>query len=163
MSQMGQTRLLCDVGLNVRIGTSPPFAERHLWNVVSSKPDHSGLMPATLISLAHFSVSVAMCLPDYSGEPGSTVPPRSASRAFILSSARAALICAQQRSTSSTARPSRLPIRPQRCASLRVTCNKGRVKHNQGIARPSPGRPFYVSIACRTGHDYSSLSYAYLG
>src|SRR5947209_5547966 len=55
-------------------------------------PNQSALMPADLITLAHFSVSPAMSLPKSAGEPGSTVPPRSASRAFILGSARAALI-----------------------------------------------------------------------
>jgi hypothetical protein len=42
--------------------------------------------------LAHFSVSSAMSLPKSGGEPGSTVPPKSASRALIWGSARAALI-----------------------------------------------------------------------
>ena len=58
-------------------------------------PDHSGLMPANLITLAHFSVSSAMSLPKSAGEPASTVPPNSASRAFILGSAIAALAQAQ--------------------------------------------------------------------
>ena len=54
--------------------------------------DHSGLMLAARITLAHFSVSSAMSLPKSAGEPASTVPPRSASRALILGSARPALI-----------------------------------------------------------------------
>jgi hypothetical protein len=54
--------------------------------------DHSGLMPANLITLAHFSISSATSLPKSVGEPVSTVPPRSAIRAFMLGSARAALI-----------------------------------------------------------------------
>src|SRR5262249_31722362 len=53
---------------------------------------HSGLMFAARITLAHFSVSSAISLPKSAGEPASTVPPRSASRAFILGSARAAVI-----------------------------------------------------------------------
>src|SRR6516165_8912663 len=53
---------------------------------------HSGLMFAERITLAHFSVSSTMNLPKSVGEPVSTVPPRSASRAFIVGSARAALI-----------------------------------------------------------------------
>ena len=44
------------------------------------------------MTLPHFSVSSVMSLPKSLGEPGSTVPPRSASRAFILGSASAALI-----------------------------------------------------------------------
>src|SRR5262245_8272672 len=54
--------------------------------------DHSGLMLAARITLAHLSVSSAMCLPKSAGESTSTSPPRSVSRAFILGSARAALI-----------------------------------------------------------------------
>ena len=45
---------------------------------------HSGLMFAERITLAHFSVSSTMNLPKSVGEPVSTVPPRSASRAFIV-------------------------------------------------------------------------------
>src|SRR5262249_61117953 len=41
--------------------------------------DHSGLMPADLITLPHFSVSSAMNLPKSADEPASTVPPTSAS------------------------------------------------------------------------------------
>src|SRR5713101_9190935 len=56
--------------------------------------DHSGFAPENLITLAHFSVSSAMSLPKSAEEPGSTVPPRSANRAFSLGSARPALISA---------------------------------------------------------------------
>jgi hypothetical protein len=44
-----------------------------------------------LITLPHFSVSSAMSLPKSADDPGSGVPPRSARRALILGSARAAL------------------------------------------------------------------------
>src|SRR5262245_14203875 len=54
--------------------------------------DHSALMPANLITLAHFSVSAAMCLPKSVGGPPNGVAPMSASRACILGSDRAALI-----------------------------------------------------------------------
>src|SRR5262249_8794010 len=53
---------------------------------------YSALMLADLITLPHFSVSSAMCLPKSAGEPRRTVPARSARRAFILGSSRAALI-----------------------------------------------------------------------
>src|SRR6516165_5087971 len=56
------------------------------------RADHSALMPANLITLAHFSVSAAMCLPKSVGGPPNGVAPRSASRACILGSDRAALI-----------------------------------------------------------------------
>src|SRR5205807_2573184 len=65
-------------------------------------PGQSGLMPADLITLAHLSVSSAMSLPKSTGEPGRTVPPRSASRAFRLGSARAAFIPALSLSMIST-------------------------------------------------------------
>src|SRR6478752_5331325 len=57
-----------------------------------SDGDHSGLMPANLISLAHFSVSSAMNFPNSAGEPANTLHPRSARRPFIVGSERAALI-----------------------------------------------------------------------
>src|SRR5262245_6160075 len=53
---------------------------------------YSALMLADLITLPHFSVSSAMSLPKSAGVPGSTVAPKSASRALILGSARPALI-----------------------------------------------------------------------
>ena len=62
----------------------------------------SALSPANLTTLPHFSVSSAMSLPKSAGEPGSTVPPRSANRAFIFGSARAALISLLSFSTIST-------------------------------------------------------------
>src|SRR5262249_14611894 len=52
---------------------------------------HCGLMPAKLITLPHFSVSSTISLPNWAGDPGSGVPPRSARRALILGSASAAL------------------------------------------------------------------------
>src|SRR4029450_2858494 len=55
-------------------------------------PDQSGLILPARITLPHFSVSSEMSLPKSAGEPGSGVAPRSASRAFILGSASAALI-----------------------------------------------------------------------
>src|SRR5262249_33249459 len=62
-----------------------------LWNIRLLKQPHSGLMPANLITLAHFSVSSAISFPNSAGDPGSVTPPRSARRAFILGSWRAAL------------------------------------------------------------------------
>src|SRR6516162_3450552 len=82
--------------------TLPPrLAERVIWNI---RPDlvHSGLMLAARITLPHFSVSSAMNLPKSAGEPASIVPPKSASRAFILGSARPALISLLSLSTIST-------------------------------------------------------------
>ena len=52
---------------------------------------HSGLILEVFITLPHFSVSSAISLPNWAGDPGSGVPPRSARRAFILGSSRAAL------------------------------------------------------------------------
>src|SRR5262249_1076366 len=50
------------------------------------------LMLAARITLPHFSVSSAISFPKSAGESASTVPPRSASRAFSLGSASAVLI-----------------------------------------------------------------------
>src|SRR5262249_30466378 len=55
-------------------------------------PDQSALTPANFTTLPHFSVSSAMSLPKSLGEPVSAMPPRSASRAFILGSATPASI-----------------------------------------------------------------------
>src|SRR5215813_9994596 len=60
--------------------------------LADARADHSALMPANLSTLAHFSVSSAMCFPKSAGEPASTVAPRLAKRALMLGSARAALI-----------------------------------------------------------------------
>ncbi len=63
-----------------------------LWNTWRRLLDHSGLMPANWITLAHFSVSSAMNLPKSEGVPASNVLPRSARRVFIFGSTSAALI-----------------------------------------------------------------------
>src|SRR6516225_12085081 len=52
---------------------------------------HSALILAARITLPHFSVSSVISLPNWTGDPGSGVPPRSARRAFILGSSKAAL------------------------------------------------------------------------
>ena len=62
---------------------------------------HCGLMPANLITLAHFSVSSAMNLVNSPGEVENDMAPRSASRALILGSMRAALTSLLRRSTIS--------------------------------------------------------------
>src|SRR5712692_8712057 len=56
-------------------------------------PDHTGLTLAARITLPHFSVSSAMSLPKWAGDPASTVAPRSVRRALMLGSARPALMC----------------------------------------------------------------------
>src|SRR5262245_54536028 len=71
-------------------GHRDAFAERDLWNI--GLHAHSGLIPANLITLPHFSVSSAMNLPKSAEELANTVAPRSAIRAFIRGSARPALI-----------------------------------------------------------------------
>jgi hypothetical protein len=80
------------------------LAERELWN---NKPrahrPHCTLMLAARITLPHFSVSSAMSLPKSAGEPASTTPPNSASRALIVGSARAVLISLLSLSTISAA------------------------------------------------------------
>src|SRR5437016_3577295 len=79
------------------------FAHRNLWNIGRfSRLSQSALMPANLITLPHFSVSSAMSLPKSAGEPASTAPPTSASRAFSFGSARLVLTSLLSLSTIST-------------------------------------------------------------
>src|SRR5262249_24397330 len=52
----------------------------------------SGLRLAARITLPHFSASLLISLPKSAGEPASAAAPKSASRAFILGSARATFI-----------------------------------------------------------------------
>ena len=54
--------------------------------------NHSGLMPANLTTLPHFSVSSARNLPNAAGEPAIVTAPRSAIRALTVGSARPELI-----------------------------------------------------------------------
>src|SRR5215469_8610298 len=77
------------------------FAERNIMEDLPGLPDQSALTPANFTTLPHFSVSWAMSLPKSAGEPGSAVAPHSASRAFILGSASAALISVLSLSTIS--------------------------------------------------------------
>ena len=83
-----------------RSGHRDAFAERDLWNIAGTAGS-SGLMLAARITLPHFSVSSAISLPKSAGEPDSAVPPKSASRALILGSARPALISLLSLSTIS--------------------------------------------------------------
>src|SRR5262245_44194586 len=62
---------------------------------------HCGLMLAARITFAHFSLSSTTSFPKSAGEPRTTVPPRSASRASTLGSASAALISLLSLSTIS--------------------------------------------------------------
>ena len=65
---------------------------RNSWGGIGKLPGHSGFMPENLITLAHFSPSSTRSLPKSAGEPGSTVPPKAATRPFSLGSASPALI-----------------------------------------------------------------------
>src|SRR5262249_25412715 len=78
---------------------------------------HSALIPANLITLPHFSVSSAMNLPKSAEAPGSAVAPNSASRAFILGSARAALTSLLSLSTISAGVAFGAPMPNQKLAS----------------------------------------------
>src|SRR5262249_26089557 len=89
-------------GRFIRLVATPRFAERTLRNIGRRLVDHSGLMLAARITLAHFSVSSTMNFPNSAGEPTTGVPPTSASRALILGSARPALISLLSFSTIST-------------------------------------------------------------
>src|SRR5262245_36145604 len=93
------------------------LVQRALRNIRRGRVDHSALMLAARITFAHFSVSSAMSLAKSAGEPGSGVPPRSASRALILGSARPALISLLSLSTISTGVSLGAPKPPQKLAS----------------------------------------------
>src|SRR4249919_2506390 len=53
------------------------------WNFQPRFPGQSGLAPDDLTTAPHLSVSSATNFPKSAAEPGNTVVPRSASRAFI--------------------------------------------------------------------------------
>ena len=67
-------------------------------------------MPADLITLAHFSVSSAISLPKFAGEPGSAVLPMLVKRAFSLGSTRPALISLFSLSITSAGVPLGAPM-----------------------------------------------------
>src|SRR5215469_351447 len=67
--------------------------------------DHSGLMPATLMTLAHFTMSAAMNLPKSAPELTSGAPPRSMALALIIGSESAAAISRLSFSTISAGVP----------------------------------------------------------
>src|SRR5262249_52375634 len=79
-------------GLHLADSSAPRFAERTLWKICRERTDQSALTPANFTTSPHFSVSSAISLPKSAGDPASTVPPKSASRALTLGSARPALI-----------------------------------------------------------------------
>src|SRR5262245_13927878 len=71
---------------------------------------HTGLMLAARITLPHFWVSSARSLPKSDGDTPNGVPPKSAIRAFILESARPALISLLIFSMTSSGVPLGAPI-----------------------------------------------------
>src|SRR5262249_3091930 len=88
---------------NSSLDTNRPIqVQRDVMEDLPGLRDQSALTPANFTTLADFSVSSAMNFPKSAGEPGRAVAPNSASRAFILGSARAALISLLSLSTIST-------------------------------------------------------------
>jgi hypothetical protein len=80
-------------------------------------PRHSGLMPANLITVAHFSVSAAMSLPKSAGEPGFGTLPNDAYRDLTSGSDRPALISVLSFWMISTGVPFGAPMPPAALAS----------------------------------------------
>src|SRR6516225_5316997 len=80
---------------------APAISRNEFFGRFEGLPDQSALTPANFTTLADFSVSSARSLPKSAGEPGRAVAPNSANRAFILGSARAALISLLSLSTIS--------------------------------------------------------------
>src|SRR5262249_32460175 len=87
---------------NHSITSSTRHSRNGSYGMSAPSPPQSALMPVNLTTLPHFSVSSAISLPKSAGEPARTVPPRSASRVFMLGSARPALISLLSLSTIST-------------------------------------------------------------
>src|SRR5262245_25488480 len=79
----------------------PRFRRTGHYGISTAERPHSALMPANLITLAHFSVSSTMNIPSSAGEPRNIVQPRSASRACILASVRTASASLLRRPTIS--------------------------------------------------------------
>ena len=77
------------------------FSPRQEIHSIGQPPDQSAFAPENLTTLAHLSVSSAISFPKSAGVPPRTVPPKSASRAFILGSVRPTLICLLRLSTMS--------------------------------------------------------------
>src|SRR5215813_9423009 len=77
------------------------LVQRTLRNVWPLCGYQSAFAPENFMTFPHFSVSSAMRFPYSAGERASTVPLRSAKRAFILGSVRAALISLLSLSTIS--------------------------------------------------------------
>src|SRR6516164_4378749 len=80
---------------------APAISRNEFYERFEGLPDQSALTPANFTTLADFSVSSARSLPKSADEPGRAVAPNSANRAFILGSARAALISLLSLSTIS--------------------------------------------------------------
>src|SRR5262249_15401429 len=78
---------------------------------------HCGLMSANFTTLPHFSVSSAISSAKSAGEPASTVPPRAASRALILGSARAPVSALLSLATVAAGVPLGAPRPSQRLVS----------------------------------------------
>src|SRR6266403_750963 len=75
-----------------QLGHGPVRArETDKFGILWQDRPYSALMPANLITLAHFSMASERIAPNSAGEPPSTVPPSSTIRALILLSARPAL------------------------------------------------------------------------
>ena len=86
-------------------------------NLLWHGPPQLGLIPASLTTLAHFCISSVMNLPKSDGEPTSIMAPRLANRAFILASARPALISLLSLSMISTGAFLGRPMPHQKLAS----------------------------------------------
>ena len=82
MSSRSKILMAMFFALELSLNVDSP--KRSLWNAEPGPHDYSGLMLAARITLPHFSVSSAMSFPKSAGEPLSTLPPKSASRALIL-------------------------------------------------------------------------------
>ena len=103
--------------------------------MLAPSPPQSALTPANFTTLPHCSVSSTMSLPKSLGEPVSAMPPRSASRAFILESATPASISLLSLSIISTG----------------VFLGASGAAHRRQVVTPQVG--YWAAVLSRLGQD----------
>src|SRR6266404_293041 len=92
MGSTGSDRCLAKMTRLTQLGHGAARArETDKFGILWQDRPYSALMPANLITLAHFSMASERIAPNSAGEPPSTVPPSSTIQALILLSARPAL------------------------------------------------------------------------
>jgi hypothetical protein len=150
----GRTRHAPENGVDdpERSSTGRAFALRELRNISAVGRilqrkffDQSVLTPANFTTLAHFSVSLVMSFPKSAGDPGMTVPPNSASRAFIAASGEGwrslkDYVGALGNVRSGRADSRAMMARPTFCSSWMRKRTRRRLAKRRKCSRPTPER-----------------------